>query len=135
MGRLASLNKHLKSYDRELYAVCHKTPRIDVYRQNRDKLSPPHFIFTLTEDWTTKTRPVEWGIEVVLARLKAHDLWNSSNFFKERAAEMEAAEQSEERSRKNNIEAFMQDFRRQFVKATDGVGIANMNKTISKGKF
>lgn len=128
MGRLASLNKNLKPYDRELYAVCHKTPRIDIYRQNRDKLSPPHFIFSLTEDWTTKTRPVEWGIEVVLARLRAHDLWNNSNAVDDLMKQYQLEEESEDRARKNSFESFMQDFRRQFAKATDSIGIANMNK-------
>ncbi len=77
MERIRSLNRHLKSYDRELYCQCTKLPRIDVYRRSLDGLSAPHFVFALTDNWTVSGVPVEWGIEVVIQRLKAIDLWNN----------------------------------------------------------
>lgn len=132
MGRVQSLNTNLRRYDSELYAQGDSTGRVDVYRQNRDRLSPPHFVFSLTEDWTARSKPREWGMEVVLARLRAIDLWNSGQTFDDIQKENTKVDESEERDFSNNVEAFVKDFRRQFVKATDSVRTANMNRSLRK---
>jgi len=103
-------------------------PRIDIYRQRRDKTSPPHYVFSLTDNWTLTGKPVEWGSEPILARLKAMDLWNSGVGLEEMFEHNDKVELSKERARKNNIESFLLDFRRQFAKTFDGVNTANLKK-------
>lgn len=132
MDRVKSISRAVKAYDSELFAVMHKPPRVDVYRQNRDKLSPPHFIFSLTEDWTTKTRPIEWGIEPVIARLRAMDLWQSGVTLDALIQEDEKKEESKKRAMRHNVESFLYDFRGQFAKATDGVNTALIKNTYRK---
>lgn len=132
MGRVREISRNLKAYDKELYAQCNKPPRIDVYRQNRDKLSPPHFVFSLTENWTPTGKPVEWGIEVILARLKAIDLWGNGQTADQLNEANAKIDESRERTVRNNIEGFVSEFRSQFAKATDGIRVANMKKLYRK---
>lgn len=122
------ITKMVKAYDSELRAECIKPPRIDIYRQSRDKLSPPHYIFSLTDDWSPKGRPVEWGTEPILAHLKAIDLWNSGVGIEEVISHNEKVDASKDRDRMNNIEAFLKDWRRQFAKATDNVNTGTLKK-------
>ncbi len=132
MGRVKEISRHLNAYDRELYAQCNKPPRIDVYRQNRDKLSPPHLVFSLTDTWTVRGIPVEWGIEVILSRLKAMDLWANGIGVDALNAENDRVDESNSRTLKNNIEGFVSEFRSQFSKATDGINTASLKKLYRK---
>ena len=106
-----------------------KEPRIDVYRQSRDKLSPPHYVFSLTEDWSLQGRPVEWGILPIIERLKAIDLWNNGVTAEDVIQNYEEKAEKGKRHLRNNIEAFMSDFRRGFAKATDSVNTSLLPKT------
>ncbi len=132
MEKAKALTRYLKHYDGELFAVCNKPPRIDVYRQNRDRLSPPHFIFSLTDDWTVSGSVVDWGVEPVLARLRAIDLWNSGMTADEVIDQHAKWKESKQKDFRNNVESFLGDFRRQFAKATDGINTSTLNKTYRK---
>jgi hypothetical protein len=132
VDKAKSLTGYLKHYDGELFAVCNKPPRIDVYRQSRDKLSPPHFIFSLTDNWTAQGRPVDWGVEPVISRLRAMDLWNSGVTADDVLKQNEMVEEGKSRDLRNNIESFLLDFRRQFAKATDGINTSTLDKTYRK---
>ena len=132
MSRVKEINRAVKAYDSELFAVCNKPPRIDVYRQHRDKLSPPHLIFSLTEDWTVQSKPIEWGIEPVIARLKAMDLWQNGVTLDTLIDEHEKAEESKRRAFRNDVESFLYDFRSSFKKATDGVNTALIKNSYRK---
>lgn len=132
MDKAKTLTVYLKRYDSELFAVCNKPPRIDVYRQNRDKLSPPHLIFSLTDTWTPEGTPVDWGVEPVIARLRAIDLWNSGITADQIIEEHQKAKESEAKDFRNNVESFLLDFRRQFAKATDGINTSLLAKKYRK---
>lgn len=132
MDKAKTLTGYLKRYDSELFAVCNKPPRIDVYRQNRDKLSPPHFIFSLTDTWTASGKPVDWGVEPVIARLRALDLWNSGIGVEHFIEQSEKEKEEELRNFRNNTESFLLDFRRQFAKATDGINTSTLEKLYRK---
>lgn len=96
-------------------------------------MSPPHLVFSLTDTWTAEGAPVPYGTEVVLNRVKAHDLWRDDQFVERWIAEKEQEEKSEERALKNSIESFLYDFRRPFMKATSDINTANLNKVYRKG--
>jgi len=88
----------------------------------------PHHIFSLTDTWTASGEPVEWGLEPLLHRLKAMDLWNRQDFVEEFIEQAEKEEESEKRSFRNNTEAFLKDFRRQFAKTFEDVNTSTMEK-------
>ena len=125
---VSKITRLVKTYDPDLRAQCLMFPRIDIYRQRRDKTSPPYYVFSLTDNWTLTGKPVEWGSEPILARLKAMDLWNNGIGLEQAIEHNTKLEESKERDRKNSIESFLLDFRRQFAKTFDGVNTANLKK-------
>ena len=131
--KIKSLNKQLKSHDSELFCQETRAGRIDVYRKSKWGSKPPEFIFCLTEDWTVNSRPVPWGNDVVINRIKAHDLWRDDNFIEEVLADQEKEPERQEKALRNSIESFLYDFRRQFARATDSVNTANLKKIYRKG--
>ncbi len=120
-------------YDSELYAQESKAGRIDIYRRSKHNDSPPHFLFALTDDWTAKGTPVPWGIEPLLNRIKAMDLWRDDTFVERWIKNHEKEVESQDRARRNSIESFLYDFRRQFARATNDVNTSTLEKVYSKG--
>lgn len=144
MDRVGTLNRYLKAYDSELYCEWGlpkgvmgnllKTsnepfPAIYVLRRNRQKPHEPHFIFALTDDWTWRSPAREWGIEVVLNRLKAMDLWKDETVVDRFMQQTEKNEESEKRQVRNSIEDFLYDFRKDFAKATNHINTSSLAKT------
>lgn len=75
---------------------------------------------------------MEWGVEPVIARLRAMDLWNSGITADDIIEQHEKADEQELKDFRNNIESFLLDFRRQFAKATDGVNTSLLEKKYRK---
>ncbi len=120
------LNRELKAHDSMLFLQETKPGRHDVYRRSGQGDSLPHFIFSLTDSWQPTGAPVEYGLDVVLNRIKANDLWRDDSFVENWLAQHEKDVESKERAKQNSIESFLYDFRRQFAKATDSVNTANL---------
>jgi len=131
-GRVKDVTRAVKQHDPCLYAQETKPGRIDLYRKNRESLSPPHYLMSLTHNWQAEGRPVDWGIEPIMHRLRAMDLWRDDNFVEQFVADNEKEEMSRERSRKNNVESFLYDFRKQFQKATNEINTSTLEKVKRK---
>jgi hypothetical protein len=147
LDRVASLNRHLKRYDSSLYCewglpkgvmgnilktTDEAVPSIHILRKNRQKPHEPHFIFALTENWSAKSPAREWGIEVVLNRLKAMDLWKNETIVDRVMKETEDREVSERREVRSSIEDFLKEFRGQFAKSTNHINTSTLNKVDSR---
>lgn len=126
------LDKVLKGHDSKLFVQETKPGRYDVYRKSQAGGHMPHFIFALTEDWSPTGVPVCYGYDVVLNRIKAFDLWRDDTFVERWIKEHEKHEESKDRARRNSIEAFLYDFRRQFARATDSVNTGTMDKKVHR---
>lgn len=107
-----------------------KPGRFDVYRRSSLGDSLPNFIFSLTDSWQPTGIPVEYGIDVVVNRIKAGDLWRDDQFVENWIAQHEKDVESKDRARNNSIESFLYDFRKQFQRATDSVNTSGMKNTI-----
>jgi len=140
------LTKHLKAHDSKLYAKREEYGAIHVYRETvgfdvcdweGGKLLisrlQPHFVFALTDNWTVTGKPIEWGIEPVMARVKEMDLWNQ-NTLEKILAHNQAIDESNDRSRMTNHEAFAADIRSQFKKAFSDVNVSSLEKTDNRRK-
>jgi hypothetical protein len=128
MAKLSTLNRNLRNYDSCLYAVEHRLGRYDVYRKSSLACNPPHFLFSLTDSWKPDGRPCDYGVDVVLNRVKAQDLWRDDSFVERYLAETEKQEEAKERDFRNNIESFLYDFRRQFARATNDINTSSLAK-------
>lgn len=122
------MNRRVKAYDSCLFVQEGPNGRYDLYRSSKFGTSPPHLIFSLTDTWQPTGRPVDYGIDTVLNRLKAHDLWRDDLFVERYIEQQKKDADSRERARDNSIESFLLDFRRQFARATDSINTANLNK-------
>lgn len=124
---MKTMNRALKAHDSSLFCQESKLGRLDVYRQAKG-FTPPHFIMSLTDTWTPQGKPVPWGIEVVINRIKAHDLWRDDGFIERWIKEQEKIEASRERAFHNSVESFLYEFRSQFHKATSEINTGTLNK-------
>ena len=111
-----------------LYLQEMPSGRYDVYRKSDFNCESPNLIFSCTHDWTPKGKIVEHGIDVVLNRLKAHDLWRDDTFIENWIKTHEKNREGEDRDLNNSIESFLYDFRSQFSKTMDGINTSNLEK-------
>lgn len=141
MGRAERITAQVKLRDRELYCERDKEGKLCVYRKSlrweiyrlkngialQFARPAPHFIFALTHNWAMNGRPVDWGIEPILARLKAIDLWNR-DLASDIIAEEEKTLESAARARTNSTESFLLDFRKQFARTFNDVNTSTLAK-------
>lgn len=142
MGRVERLTRELQKHDRELYANWIPDKCIAIYRKSKSYEAPqrlddgswlrvcrfaPHFVFALTDTWTMNGERVDWGIEPVMARIRAMDLWNR-DVAGDLIHQYKKDDESAERDGRNNIESFLYEFRGQFAKSFKDVNTSNLNK-------
>lgn len=134
------ITRALQGYDTELYAQKGYEGRIDIFRkvyryETHDcgeffltrSVEEPYRVFSLTDTWTPWGNPVEWGIEPILARLRSIDLWKR-DVGSETIASNNKIKESKDRSRKNDLEAFLYDNKRVFQRAFNDVNTSSLDK-------
>ena len=148
MTRLEWISRAIRNYDRELYAglssdgipcVFRKTKAYERYELDDCvilKLSTrPFLVLALTDNWNVNGRPVDIGIERILARLNEIDL-HKRDVLADLEKDYEKSEKAQERHRMNETEAFFSEHRKQFARATDGINTSQIksdkNRRLSK---
>lgn len=124
-GYTRALTKSLKEHDRYLFAVMADDGLVHVLRQSHKGLD---FVMALTSDWTVRGERRAWGIEPIVNKLRAMDVWTRGDFLNEVFQHNERMEESSDRARRNDMESFLYDYRRQFAKAFDGVNTSTLEK-------
>jgi len=139
---VTSLNRLIKKYDPKLYAKRSSNGMVQVYRDSvrwesysfgSGVLSysrpNPHLIFCLTDTWSIKGRPVEWGLEPVYSRLQMIDDHNRAVSVLEELEKQEARQQElDARAQRNDIRARAADMRKDFAKATNDINTSTIAK-------
>jgi hypothetical protein len=142
--RLERISSEIKKYDKSLYcaelpngkpAVFRKTIRHEVHtldEETKETLvvykDSPHLVFPLTHNWSSHGDIVEWGMEPILARLRAMDIWQNENIVEDLIKTQEKAEQTKARDRRNNTESFLYEFRDKFKKDWSNINTASLAK-------
>lgn len=139
--RKDQITKAIKKYDRELYCDWSPQGPLVIYRKGHRyepmevngviihyQIPSPHYVFALTDTWVITGKSIEWGIEPILARLKAMDLWRDDDIIKEHTRNYHKGEESKARDQRNSIESFLYEFRSQFAKATNNVNTSLLDK-------
>lgn len=125
-GRVKEVNRVVRAYDYMLFAQRERNGAIHIYRRTVNSADPMHFVFALTENWSASSQPIEWGLEVVVARLRAMDLWKDETEVDRVERMQQGRDESRDRARRNNVESFLHDFRKQFARATDGINTSGL---------
>lgn len=85
----------------------------------------PHLVFALTDNWSVKGTPVEWGIEPIIAKLKECDSYQR-NIVEDLIKSYEKADRAKQREFRNNAEAFFSHERKRFAQAMDGINTSQI---------
>lgn len=139
MSRVSRITQAIQGHAKDLFAKWHME-KICIFRKARRyehfeyggvnlvyAREEKQFVWSLTDNWSTDGRPVEWGIEPLLARLADHDL-HRRDLAKEYIQNYKKADESKLRNANNNIESFLYDFRSQFKKTFSDVNTSTLKK-------
>ena len=139
---LHSYTKALKRYDRELYADRTKDGALCVFRKVKrfvpvcenegfrllNLTEDKQYVFALTDNWTLSGKPINWGIDDVLGRIKKLDCWANKNLFEELDAENEKVDERKRRDLRNEMDAFWSHERDRFKTATSDILTHSLSK-------
>lgn len=140
-SRTRTLNKHLRAYDRDLYAERFESGVIHIFRKvttwvhfelNGTKFgyakTTPLFIIALTDNWLLTGNPVQWGIEPLMSKIRDMDNWREDSTYTNIVKEREQLQRNQERSARNNVRALAADMRRDFARATNDINTSTLKK-------
>ena len=126
--KLMRLQHHVKEYDTKLFVRELENGMTAIYREAKNPaVEPPHFILPLTEDWSTRTKAVEWGIEPLLARLREIDGHAREDIIRVLEEQYDKKQRQKKKEIRNQAEAFFTDHRSEFKKAFADVNTSNMD--------
>lgn len=137
-----SYTKALRRYDRDLYVDRTRDGVACVFRRIKrfvpvcvsegfrllNLIEDKQFVFALTDTWTAKGKPRDWGIDDVLGRVQELDSWANKDFFEKLDRENEKVDERNQRHMKNEMEAFWSDQHSRFKKATSDILTHNLSK-------
>lgn len=140
MGRAERVTKFIKLHDSKLSAERNSEGNLCIYREGSRVewfdlegtsigfvRSTPHLIMALTHNWHVLGRPVEWGLDVILQRLQAIDLWN-----RDLAGECEQQDVKRKeriaRDASSKHEDFLREFKRPFAETFKDINVASLKK-------
>lgn len=143
--RARKITNAIQSYDAELYAKDDGRA-IRIYRKGKEYrqeqltfqtsilnlVRNDHLVMSLTDTWGISGKRVDWGIEPIMARIRALDLWQNQNMANQFFEQEEKFEKSKEREFRNNVESFLYDFKSTFAKSMNDVNTSNLSKKINK---
>jgi len=139
--RARRITDAIQTHDALLYAKDDKGV-IRIYRKCKEyqpeQLTPgiailnvirnDHLVMSLTDTWGVRGTKADWGIEPIMARLRALDLWNSWNLAEQFFKDEEIDAKARARKMKNSTEDFLYDFKRSFQKSTNDIVVSNLSK-------
>jgi len=138
-SRTKLLTQYLKELDPKLFAkregemivVYRDSNRMEHFEYEGQKYgyvkTSPIYILALTDNWTSKGRPVEWGIEPLMRKMRAIDSWNQGFTADDLIQSYEARDASNARDRINGHEAWLRDNRSMFKKAFNDINTSNLD--------
>jgi len=141
MSRADRITTEVRKYDSKLYAKK-EDGVIHIYRKCKELrkewladgvpvlnvVENPYRVMSLTDTGNIRGKSVDWGIDPILAKLRAMDLWNSGIGVEHFKEEHEKAEKSKERDFANSTEAFLYDMKSAFAKSVSDVNTSNLTK-------
>lgn len=141
------LSRELKNYSKDLYAeragngtvqVYRRATRWETYSFEGKALTVsrplPQLVFPLTDTWTVRGKPVEWGIEPVCWKIREIDTHRDDSHLEKMFKENERVDQIKAQSHLNEMKAVAADCRADFAKASNDINTSSLDMTDSRRK-
>lgn len=122
------INRIVKGHDRDLSATRSHLGMIVIDRK-ASVSAPAQRVFALTDDWTMNGKPRDWGAEVVLDRLKKHDLATNTRLMQDLEEREEELAKQKERDLENKNEAWAYEYHRTFKETFKDTLTHSMDKS------
>lgn len=94
----------------------------------------PHYIMSLTEDWTGRTRPVDWGLEPIMRRLGEIDNWGGESVYERTLKDNERIETRKKNSFTSLTEDVAREWQKDFKKHTKDILTHSVDKKDPRSK-
>jgi len=140
LNRAQTITHEVQKYDRELYctviqdvlAVCRKTYKAEHYEIAPNEhltylRESPHLVFPLTDTWSMNGKPVDWGLEPIMAKIRAADLWKR-NVAEDLIASYEAKNETQRKDVRNQTEDFLYENHAKFKRAFADINTSSLAK-------
>lgn len=138
--RLRRITSAIQDHDRELFAkeqhgridILRKGYKYEAYELDEDTVLQAlkrndYLVMSLTDTWNALGNPVDWGLEPIVARLRAMDLWRR-DIAEEQIRLHEKDAMSQDRDMDNNIEAYLKENRRAIAKHWGDINTSTLDK-------
>lgn len=127
MGRAERVTEYIKQHDRKLFCapnaagtlcIWRKVDRLETY--DVDGLSitfalpDQHLVTYLTDTWTQKGTPVEWGLLPIMDRIREIDLWANEKMVHNLIKDYEKKAEEDRKARNDKHEEFSEILRDDF---------------------
>lgn len=135
------LTARIQKYDPALYVYRNVEGKALIMRQGSrledsdygmddldDSLRNPQLILALTDNWRLTGKPVDWGMEPILDRLRSMDSWRDDKWITERKRNRERDEETQKQSKRNEFRAIAADLRKEFAQATNDINTSTLEK-------
>lgn len=142
MDRYVSrVTQEIKSYSKDLYAERSPNGSVQIYRKKTrwetfefegktlhvSRLEP-QLILNLTDDWTKRGRPVEWGLEPLASKIREMDTHRDDTMYDRMLKENQRVDEMNARYTYNEFKAAAADCRKEFAKATNDINTSTLEK-------
>lgn len=124
-SRVRLVDEEVSNYDNQLTAMRDSSGKISIYRCLGEKKID--LICSLTDDWTIKGKPVEWGLLPIRKKLRDMDQATHST-LEEIEKELAKDKESKHRSFMNETEAFFSHNRRRFARDWNDINTSSLEK-------
>ncbi len=146
---LKSYTRALKNYDRDLFADRNNAGMPCVFRKVKrwvmvcedeafrfaNLVEDKQFVFAITDTWTLRGEPRDWGIDDVVGRIQKLDTLAQKDFFEKMDAENERQDSIKRKDLRNEMEAFWSHERNRFVKTTNDILTHSLSKDEPKKRL
>lgn len=135
------INQEIKRIDRDLFVGRDPNGTLQILRKGYTTkayqvdgctiyaLEPmPRYIMSLTEDWTNRTKPVEWGLEPIVRRLQEIDSWNANSLTNNMLKINEKVDQSKERDKMSKLEDAVRESHHVYKKTFSDINTSTMDR-------
>ena len=148
-ARIGYINRNIKRYDRELYCKLGSNGVMMIFRRNKrfvvtlkghdfvlsNLIDSPELVFSLTDNWKANGKPIEWGYEKILERLKSIDIWDDPDFIEKMDRENEKIDEAKSRHFRNETEAALLDNKKAIQRGFSDVNTSLMSKGNKRSKL